>query len=72
MKRTVMPISLSESNPDAVTIAQALKAVPKGQRSTMLLHWAAAFLNGQTNDQLVLIEGLDMTEDEVDALLDDF
>lgn len=72
MKRTVMPLSLSPANPDAVVVLQALRDVPVGQRSQMLLRWAAAFVSGQTNDTPTVIEGLDMTEDEFDQLLDDF
>lgn len=72
MKRTVMPLSLSPANPDALIVAQALKNVPAGQRSAALLHWAAAFVTGQTNEQPVVIDGLDITEEELDDLLDDF
>jgi hypothetical protein len=72
MKRTVMPISLSPANPDAVVVAQALRAIPSGQRSATLLRWAAAFVQGEHNEQPALIDGLDITEDELDALLDDF
>lgn len=72
MKRTIMPISLSPANPDAAVVAQALRAIPKGQRSAALLRWAAAFVTGTPNDQPVPIAGLDITEDELDALLDDF
>jgi hypothetical protein len=72
MKRTVMPLSLSPANPDAVVVVQALKSVPSGRRSAALLRWAAAFVTGQTNDQPMLIDGLNMTEDELDELLDDF
>lgn len=72
MKRTILPISLSATNPDAVLVAQALKQVPLGRRSAELLRWAAAYLSGQTNAEPATLPGLDMTEDELDALLDDF
>lgn len=70
--RIVMPISMSPLNPDAQIVAQALKDVPPGGRSAAILRWAAAYLNGQTNSQPVVIPEIGMTEDEFDALLDDF
>ncbi len=72
MKRSILPISLSASNPDAVIVAQALKEVVKGQRSAALLRWAAAYLSGQTNEQPAAIPELGLTEEELDQLLDDF
>ena len=72
MKRRVMSISLSPANPDAQLVLQALKEVSANQRSAELLRWAAAYLSGQTNDQPAPIPELGMSEDELDALLDDF
>lgn len=69
--RIVWPISVSERNPDALIVARALQGTPKGDRSALLLRWAAAYLQGEANDQLVIPE-LGMTDDEVSDLLDDF
>ena len=72
MKRGIMSVSLSAANPDAQIVLAALKGVAKNQRSAELLRWAAAYLSGQTNTQPALLPELGMTEDELDALFDDF
>lgn len=69
--RAVWPISVSSRNPDAVVVAQALQGAAKGDRSALLLRWAAAYLQGKANDQPVIPE-LGMTDEELSELLDDF
>jgi hypothetical protein len=69
--RAVWPISVSERNPDALVVAQALQGTPKGDRSALLLRWAAAYLQGKANERPAIPE-LEMTDEEVSALLDDF
>lgn len=71
-RRTVLPVSLSPANPDAVLVAAALRDVGKGQRSVTLLAWAAAYLRGEVSQGLAISAELGMTEAELDALLDDF
>jgi hypothetical protein len=71
-RRTVLPISLSPANPDAVTVATALRDVAQGGRSAALLAWAAAFLRGEVGGQPALIPELGISEEELDQLLDDF
>lgn len=46
-RRTVMKLSMSPGNPDAVLVTQALQEIPKGQQSAVLLSWAAAYLRGE-------------------------
>lgn len=70
--RVVWPISVSERNPDALVVAQALQGTPKGDRSALLLRWAAAYLQGKANDQPPVIPELGMTDEELSELLDDF
>jgi hypothetical protein len=73
-RRTPMTISLSPANPDAVVVIDALAHIPPRQRSATLLHWAAEYLQGRANAaQAAEIEdGLGLTDEEVDALLDAF
>lgn len=71
-RRTVLPISLSPANPDAVTVATALTELPRGRRSAALLAWAAAYLRGEVSQGPAVIAELGMTEEELDQLLDDF
>lgn len=71
-RRTVLPISLSPANPDALTVAAALKELPRGQRSASLLAWAAAYLRGEVSSAPALIPELGMSEEELDQLLDEF
>lgn len=70
--RTVWPISVSPLNPDAIIVAQALKEAPKGERSALLLRWAAAYLQGRVDDQPIVIPEFGMTDDELSDLLDGF
>lgn len=71
-QRKIWPISISPRNPDAVVVVQALKGALKGERSLLLLRWAAAYLQGKANQQPASIPELGMTEDELDDLLNDF
>lgn len=70
--RVVWPISVSPLNPDAAVVAQALKDVPAGRRSAALLRWAAAYLSGRVNEQPAITPEFGISEDELNALLDDF
>ena len=70
--RKIWPISISPRNPDAVVVAQALQSTPRGDRSALLLKWAAAYLQGKANDRPAAISELGMTDDELSELLDDF
>jgi hypothetical protein len=72
MKRTRVTISLSPKNEDAATVLRALEKAPYWKRSAELLRWAAAYLNGKALEQTSIVTGIDMTDDELDALLDDF
>lgn len=71
-RRVILPISLSPANPDAQIVAAALRDVPRRGRSAALLSWAAAYLQGQTLEQPVVETGIGLSEEELDALLDDF
>jgi hypothetical protein len=71
-QRTVLPLSLSPANPDAVIVATALKDVAKGQRSAAVLQWAAAYLQGKAREGPAIIAELGISEEELDQLLDDF
>ena len=71
-RRTVIPLSLSPANPNAVLVLRALAQVPKGERSARLLEWAAGYLSGRANDESALIPEIGMSEEELDQLLDDF
>lgn len=64
-RRTVMKLSMSPGNPDAVLVAQALQEIPKGQQSAVLLSWAAAYLRGEARlaeekpeEELIDVEAL--------------
>lgn len=70
--RAIWPISISPTNPDAVVVAQALKDTPKGERSALLLKWAAAYLQGKANDRPAVLPAFGMSEEEISSLLDDF
>lgn len=72
MKRWRATVSFSPLNPDAVIVAQAFREIPSGHRSAALMRWASAWLQGQTNNQPVDACELTMTDEEFDALLDDF
>ena len=64
-------ISLAAKNKDAETVRHALEQAPHWKRSQELVRWAAAYLNGETAQQVTArLDGLD--EAEIDALLDDF
>ncbi len=73
-RRTIVSLSLSPANPDAMLVAQALKdqAVPQGQRSAKILEWAAAYLSGKANETPAIIPEIGLSEEEIDGLLDDF
>ena len=71
MKRRPLTISLSAANPDAVLVLQALQATPHGQWSAELLRWAAGFLSGRAVEQPIVTD-MGLSEDDLDALLDDF
>lgn len=64
-RRTVMKLSMSPSNPDAVLVIEALQEIPKGQQSTVLLRWAAAYLRGEarlaeeTPEELIDVQALE-------------
>jgi hypothetical protein len=72
-RRVVISLSLSASNPDAQLVAEKLAAagVPLTRGSAQILAWAAAYLSGAT---AVLVQASEpgISEDELDALLDDF
>jgi len=72
MKRGRATVSFSPLNPDAVIVAQAFREIPAGQRSAALMRWAAAWLRGEANSQPVESAELTMTDEEFDALLDNF
>jgi hypothetical protein len=67
-----MTISLSHQNPDAVLVLNTLQDVPPRYRSAALLRWAAAYLNGQVNERPSPFTGIDMTEEDIGKLMDDF
>ena len=70
MQRARITISLSPKNDDAATVLRALGEVQHWKRSTELLRWAAAYLNGEAMTIERRSEDLDV--DEIDALMDDF
>lgn len=72
MKRAIWTVSVSLANPDAVVVTQALMGTPKGERSALLLKWAAAYLQGRALETPAIIDGLGMTDEELDGFLDDF
>lgn len=72
MARDIWPISISPSNPDAQVVAQALKDAPRGERSGLLLRWAAAYLQGKAKEQPAIVPELGMSDEEFSELLDDF
>lgn len=73
MKRTRITISLSPKSEDAATVMRALKTAPHWKRSAELVRWAAAYLNGESlAKQAETIPELDMTDEEVDAILDEW
>lgn len=69
--RRPLTISLSPANPDACLVAQALQDIEPGHRSAELLRWAAGFLSGRAAEQPI-VAAMGLSEDELDALLDDF
>lgn len=73
-QRTVLSLSLSPANPDAVTVATALKErnIEKGKRTAAILTWAAAYLQGKGAEEPIAVNPLGLSEEEIDALLDDF
>ena len=71
MRRQPLTISLSPANPDAVLVLQALQVVERRQRSAELLRWAAGFLSGRAVE-VPIITDMGLSEEEFDALLDDF
>lgn len=71
MKRIVRSFSFSSLNPDTAVVLHALKDVPRGERSAKILRWAAAYILKEENTSEISI-GIGMTEEEIDALLDDF
>jgi hypothetical protein len=70
--RAIWPISISPTNPDAQVVAQALKDAPKGERSALILRWAAAYLQGRAKEQPIAMNELGMSDAELSELLDDF
>lgn len=78
MKRTVVSMSVSEQNPDAEIVRAALEArgIPLTRGGGRILAWAAAFLTAPllVAVQTTVPDGQDfgLSEDEIDALLDDF
>lgn len=72
MARDIWPISVSPSNPDAQVVAQALKDAPKGERSSLLLRWAAAYLQGKAKEQPAIVPELGISDEDLDDRLDDF
>lgn len=73
-RRTIISLSLSARNPDALLVAEALAArgVPLGRAGAHILTWAAAYLSGATNAPALPADDLGMDDDELDALLDGF
>jgi hypothetical protein len=72
MERTRVTISLSPRSEDAVTVLRALEKVKHWRRSAELLRWAAAYLNGEALQKTEVLLDMDLTDAELDALLDDF
>ena len=70
--RAIWPISVSLTNPDAQVVVQALKGAPKGERSGLLLRWAAAYLQGKANEQPAIIPELGLSDEDLSDLLDGF
>ena len=70
MSRTRITISLSAKNSDSVVVLRALEQAPHWKRSAELVRWAAAYLNGESLVRAEVIPELDMTEEELDTLLD--
>ena len=71
-ERIIWSVSISPRNPDAVTVAQALKDVLPRERSALLLRWAAAHLQGKANDQPAILPEFGMSDEEISGLLDDW
>lgn len=71
MRRTRLTISFSAKSGDSQTVLRALEKAPHWKRSAELVRWAAAYLNGESLAQSNAIPELDMTEAEIDMLLDD-
>jgi hypothetical protein len=73
VSRTRITISLSAKNSDSAIVLRALEKAPHWKRSAELVRWAAAYLNGESLARAAeTVPGLDMTEDEFDALFDAF
>lgn len=71
MKRGRVTISLSQKNPDAIVVIEAIRDIPARQRSAILLRWAAAYLDGRQRE--VNVERSFIFDDgELDAALDDW
>jgi hypothetical protein len=72
-RRTVISLSVSPRNPDAATVAEALKergiAITHG--GGQILAWAAAYLSGRAADPPPIVDQ-GPSEEELDQLLDDF
>lgn len=71
-RRVIVPLSLSPANPDALVVAAALADVPPRGRSAAILSWAAAYLQGRALEAPAIEADLGMSEEELDAALDNF
>lgn len=72
-RRTVISLSLSATNPDALLVAQMLadQGVGLGRSGGQILAWAAAYLSGATAVPPATAEPI-ISEEELDQLLEDF
>jgi hypothetical protein len=71
MKRGRITISLSQKNPHAIAIMEAIKDIPARQRSVVMLRWAASYLSGKQRE-VNAISVSDFDDEELDAALDDW
>lgn len=72
MKRKRITISLSTKKEDSATVLLALKDVKRWKRSEELVRWAAAYLNGEALVKTKAVPELGMTEEELDAAMDNW
>ena len=72
--RTVVSLSISERNPDATLVAERLRdlGIPLGKGGKQIMAWAALYLSGATSAAAIEPIEQGMSDDELDARLDDF
>jgi hypothetical protein len=70
----VVSLSISTRNPDARLIAQrcADLGIPIGRSGPKILAWAALYLSGAQVEQLAAVEEQGMSDEDLDARLEDF